>query len=278
MSYNTGTMSNTAIQPVIRRRAAPQIRAGRDLARRYAPSAAIFLALLGALQLGLPALGVPPYLLPTPGRVLARLLDPASGLPGHLAATAAAGVGGLIVGAAAGAALAALFVAARPVERALYPWVLVSQTLPAAALAPLLTIWLGNGLAPRLTMAALFAFFPVLVNTAQGLRRIGPEQFDLLRAWGATPAQVFRLLRLPACLPGLFAGLKIGSTLAVVGAIVGELAGSSSGLGYVISIATYHLQTDRVFAAVALAAALSLSLYLAIVVIERRVVFWQHDQ
>lgn len=221
---------------------------------------------------------MPPYLLPTPGRVLARLLDPASGLPGHLAATAAAGVGGLIVGAAAGAALAALFVAARPVERALYPWVLVSQTLPAAALAPLLTIWLGNGLAPRLTMAALFAFFPVLVNTAQGLRRIGPEQFDLLRAWGATPAQVFRLLRLPACLPGLFAGLKIGSTLAVVGAIVGELAGSSSGLGYVISIATYHLQTDRVFAAVALAAALSLSLYLAIVVIERRVVFWQHDQ
>ncbi|NTW98184.1 MAG: ABC transporter permease subunit, partial [Oscillochloris sp.] len=175
-------------------------------------------------------------------------------------------------------ALAALFVAARPVERALYPWVLVSQTLPAAALAPLLTIWLGNGLAPRVAMAALFAFFPVLVNTAQGLRQISAEQLDLLRAWGATSAQVFRLLRVPAALPALFAGLRIGSTLAVVGAIVGELAGSSSGLGYVISIATYHLQTDRVFAAVTLAAALSLCLYTLIVAVERRVVFWQPER
>jgi ABC-type nitrate/sulfonate/bicarbonate transport system permease component len=145
-------------------------------------------------------------------------------------------------------------------------------------MAPLLTIWLGNGIAPRIAMAALFAFFPVLVNTAQGLRRISAEQLDLLRAWGATPAQVFRLLRLPACLPALFSGLKIASTLAVVGAIVGELAGSSSGLGYVISIATYHLQTDRVFAAVTLAAALSLTLYAIIVAVEQKVVFWQHDQ
>ncbi|NNJ09749.1 ABC transporter permease [Chloroflexales bacterium ZM16-3] len=271
-------MSNAAVHPKIRRRAAHQARASGHLVRRYAPSALLFLAMLGGLQLALPALGVPPYLLPTPGRVLARLIDPASGLIGHLTATAAAGVGGLVIGAVAGVALAALFVAVRPVERALYPWVLVSQTLPAAALAPLLTIWLGNGLAPRIAMAALFAFFPVLVNTAQGLRRISAEQLDLLRAWGATPAQVFRLLRLPACLPALFTGLKIASTLAVVGAIVGELAGSSSGLGYVISIATYHLQTDRVFAAVTLAAALSLALYAIVVAVEQKVVFWQHDQ
>jgi ABC-type nitrate/sulfonate/bicarbonate transport system permease component len=235
------------------------------------------MALLGTLQLALPALGVPPYLLPTPSRVLARLLDPAGGLFKHLAATAAAGIGGLIIGAVAGVTLAALFVAIRPVERALYPWVIVSQTLPAAALAPLLTIWLGNGLAPRVAMSALFALFPVLVNTTQGLRRISAEQLDLLRAWGASPAQIFRLLRAPACLPALFASLKIASTLAVVGAVVGELAGSSSGLGYVISIATYHLQTDQVFAAITLASGLSLSLYMGIVAAERRVVFWQHD-
>jgi ABC-type nitrate/sulfonate/bicarbonate transport system permease component len=271
-------MSKTAIQPKIRRHAALHTGPGWPLVRRYAPSLLLFLAMLGALQLALPALGVPPYLLPTPARVLARLLDPRGGLLDHLAATAAAGTGGLIIGAGAGVALAALFVVARPVERAFYPWVIVSQTLPAAALAPLLTIWLGNGLAPRVAMAALFAFFPVLVNTAQGLRRISAEQLDLLRAWGATPAQVFRLLRAPACLPSLFAGLKIASTLAVVGAVVGELSGSSSGLGYVISIATYHLQTDRVFAAITLAAGLSLSLYVAIVAAERRLVFWQHDR
>lgn len=271
-------MSETAFQSSINARDVGRRRTRWPALRRYTPSIALFLALLGALQLGLPALGVPPYLLPTPARVLGRLIEPSTGLYGHLAATAAAGVAGLLLGAAAGAALAALFVAARPVERAIYPWVLVSQTLPAAALAPLLTIWLGNGLAPRIAMAALFAFFPLLVNTAQGLRQVAPEQLDLLRAWGARPAQVFRLLRLPAGLPALFAGLKISSTLAVVGAIVGELAGSSSGLGYVISVATYHLQTDRVFAAVALAAALSLALYAAIVMVERRVVFWQHER
>lgn len=271
-------MSETAIQPPAEARPAARPRPRRAALRRYAPAALLFLALLGALQIGLPALGVPPYLLPTPARVLGRLINPGEGLYTHLAATAAAGTAGLLIGAAAGAALAALFVAARPVERALYPWVLVSQTLPAAALAPLLTIWLGNGLAPRIAMAALFAFFPVLVNTAQGLRHVAPEQRDLLRAWGARPAQVFRLLRVPASLPAFFAGLKISSTLAVVGAIVGELAGASSGLGYVISVATYHLRTDRVFAAVALAAALSLALYVAIALVERRVVFWQRER
>ena len=271
-------MSNTALQPHVERRAAPQIRPAWPLMRRYAPSALLFVALIGALQLALPALGVPPYLLPTPARVLARLLDPSGGLFRHLSATAAAGVGGLVLGTIAGVAVAALFVAVRPVERAFYPWVIVSQTLPAAALAPLLTIWLGNGLAPRVAMAALFAFFPVLVNTAQGLRRISAEQLDLLRAWGASSAQIFRLLRVPACLSALFTGMKIASTLAVVGAVVGELAGSSSGLGYVISIATYHLQTDRVFAAITLASGLSLSLYMGIVAAERRVVFWQRDR
>ncbi len=278
MPYNVLIMSNTATQPKVGCRAAPPTRRTWPLVRRYAPSALLFVALLGALQLALPALGVPPYLLPTPARVLARLLDPSSGLFGHLAVTAAAGISGLIIGATAGVALATLFVAVRPVERALYPWVIISQTLPAAALAPLLTIWLGNGVAPRIAMAALFAFFPVLVNTAQGLRRISAEQLDLLRAWGASPAQIFRLLRVPACLPTLFASLKIASTLAVVGTIVSELAGSSNGLGYVISIATYHLRTDQVFAAITLASSLSLVLYVGIVAAERQVVFWQHDR
>ncbi|WP_238613374.1 ABC transporter permease [Candidatus Oscillochloris fontis] len=244
---------------------------------RYLPALFLFLVLLVLLQVGLPALGVPHYLLPTPSRVWARLTEPGSGLAAHLWATAQAGVGGLLLGSVGGVALAILFVAIRPLERAFYPWVLVSQTLPSAALAPLLVIWLGNGLAPRLAMAALFAFFPVLVNTTQGLRQITPEQRDLLRAWGASSVQTFRLLRIPAALPALFAGLRIAATLAVVGAIVGELAGSSEGLGYVISIATYHLQTDRVFAAVVLASGLSLLLSVLLHIAERQIVFWHTE-
>ncbi|NTU79744.1 MAG: ABC transporter permease subunit, partial [Chloroflexales bacterium] len=157
------------------------------------------------------------------------------------------------------------------------PWVLLSQSVPAAALAPLLTIWLGDGLAPRVAMAALFAFFPVLVSAARGLRDVAPEELALMRAWGARPWTVLCHLRLPTALPAIFGGLKVAAALAVVGAIVSELAGSGRGLGFVVSVATYHMAADRVFAAVALAAAISLTLHLALVALERAVVFWKRD-
>lgn len=243
--------------------------------RRVGAAAALFLTLLALLELGLPALGVPAYLVPRPTRVLAQLLDPRGDLGGHALATALAALMGLALGAAAGLGLAVLFVRVRLLEDALYPWVLVSQAIPAAALAPLLTIWLGDGLAPRAAMAALFAFFPVLVAAAQGLRAVAPEQLALMRAWGASPGQVLRHLRLPSSLPGLFAGLKLAAALAVVGAIVSELAGAGRGLGFVASVATYHLRTDRVFAAVALAATISLSLHGLIAAVERAALFWK---
>lgn len=242
--------------------------------RRYALAAAVGAALLAGAEWLLPALGVPAYLLPPPSRVLAHLLDPASALLPHLAATAAAALIGLSAGVLIGGSLAITFAQARPLEDALYPWVLVSQALPAAALAPLLTIWLGNGLAPRAAMAALFALFPVLVSFSQGLRRVAPEQLALLRAWSATPWQTLRYLRLPAALPALFSGLRVAAALAVAGAIVGELAGAGRGLGFVITVAAYRLQTDRLFAAVALAAALSLALSAAFSALERRIIFW----
>jgi ABC-type nitrate/sulfonate/bicarbonate transport system permease component len=241
------------------------------LARRYAGAFALLLLILALLEWALPAFGVPAYLLPRPSLVAAQLLDPRGDLAGHAGATALAAVVGLCAGTLAGLALATLFVQARPLEDALYPWVLVSQAIPAAVLAPLLTIWLGDGLAPRAAMAALFAFFPVLVAAAQGLRDVRPEHLALMRAWGAGSGQVLRKLRLPAALPGLFAGLKLAAALAVVGAIVG----AGRGLGFVASVATYHLRTDRVFAAVALAAAISLGLHGLLVLVERALLFWK---
>lgn len=272
-----GVMAKTSLQTKLRPTHARSPLRLTKLARRYAPAVALFLVLMLALELGLPALGVPAFLLPTPSRVLARLLEPSGELFRHAAATGAAALIGLLLGALAGAGLAAVFVRLRPLEQALYPWVLLSQSLPAAALAPLLTIWLGNGLAPRAAMAALFAFFPVLVSFSAGLRRVRREELDLMRAWGATPGQVFWHLRLPAGLPGLLSGLKVAAALAVAGAIVGELAGAGRGLGYAITVAAYHLRTDTVFAAVALAAALSLGLHAALAFLERRVIFWQQE-
>ncbi len=245
------------------------------LARRYAAALVLLLCALALLEWALPALGVPSYLLPRPSRVLARLLDIHSDLAGHAVATAAAATLGLGVGAAVGLAFAIAFVQLRPLEDALYPWVLLSQSIPVAALAPLLTIWLGDGLAPRAALAALFAFFPVLVSATGGLRAVAPEELALMRAWGAHPWAVLRHLRLPTALPAIFSGLKVAAALAVVGTIVSELAGSGRGLGFVISVATYHLATDRVFAAVVLATAISLGLHMALAALERAIVFWQ---
>ncbi|MFV9505489.1 MAG: ABC transporter permease [Oscillochloridaceae bacterium umkhey_bin13] len=247
------------------------------LARRYAAAAALMLIVLALLEWGLPAAQVPAYLLPPPSRVLARLVGPGD-LWLHAALTAQAAILGLAMGSLIGLLLALAFVRLRPLEDVLYPWVLLSQAVPAAALAPLLTIWLGHGLAPRVAMAALFAFFPILVSTVRGLRDVSPEQLGLLRSWGARPRDVFLHLRLPASLPAVFAGLKVAAALAVVGAIVSELAGAGRGLGFVVSVGSYHLQTDRVFAAIALAAALSLTLHGLLALIEWLVIFWRRGR
>ncbi len=243
---------------------------------RFLTSTLVFIAIVAFLQWGVPALGVPPYILPTPASVLARLFDPTSDLLRHFGITALEAVGGFCLGSLIGVGLAVVFVHARAVEDALYPWAIISQTIPLVALAPLLVIWFGNGMLPRMAMSALFTFFPVLVNATQGMRQAEPAMLDLLHSYAITRWQLFWVLRLPNSLPALFAGLKIGAILAVTGAIVGEFAGAAQGLGFVITVSTYHLETDQTFAAVVVASLLGMGLYTALTYLERRVVFWKH--
>jgi ABC-type nitrate/sulfonate/bicarbonate transport system permease component len=235
----------------------------------------VFLALLAFLQWGVPLLEVPAYILPRPSSIVARLLDPESNLLKHFAITTLEGVGGFVLGSLFGFLLAVVFVHVPPLEDALYPWAVISQTIPLVALAPLLVIWFGNGMLPRMAMSALFTFFPVLVNTTQGLRLAERETLDLLHSYAINRWQLFWILRLPKSLPYLFSGLKIGSTLAIIGAIVGEFAGAAQGLGFVITVSTYHLETDQTFAAIVAASLPGIALYLLLVQLERRVVFWQ---
>lgn len=242
---------------------------------RHFSSLLLFLALLALLEWGLPRLGMPDYILPRPSQVLAAARDPQTRLLRHSLLTTVESLGGLLLGAAGGYLLAVVFVLAPPIEAALYPWVVVSQTIPLVALAPLLIFWFGNGIAPRIALAALFAIFPVIVSTVRGLRDYSREDRELLQIYDASPWQVFRLLRLPSSLPALFSGLKIAATLAVIGAITGELAGASEGLGFAISVAARRLETARSFAAVAAAAGLGLSMHLALGLAERRIVFWR---
>jgi ABC-type nitrate/sulfonate/bicarbonate transport system permease component len=171
--------------------------------------------------------------------------------------------------------LAVVFVHVRPIEDVLYPWVIVLQTVPLVAIAPMLIIWFGNGIVPRIAMSALFAFFPILVNATRGLRQTDAAMLELLHSYAVSRWQLFWTLRLPNCLPFLFAGLKVGSTLAVIGAIVGEFAGAGQGLGFVITVSTYSMDTSRTFAAIAYASLMSISIYLLLLWLERRLVFWQ---
>jgi ABC-type nitrate/sulfonate/bicarbonate transport system permease component len=235
----------------------------------------VFVAVLAFLQWGVPALGVSPYVLPTPWAVLQQMLNPESRLLYHFSITASEAVGGVLAGGLLGVGLAVLFVHVRPLEDALYPWIIVLQTIPLVALAPMLIIWFGSGVLPRVAMSALFAFFPILVNTLRGLRQTDPAAMELLHTYAASRWQIFWTLRLPSSLPFVFAGLKIGTTLAVIGAIVGEFAGASQGLGYAITVSTYSTDTSQTFAAIAYASLMSISLYLLLLWLERRFVFWQ---
>ncbi len=257
------------------RQAAPPAARWQARLRRALPAALLFVAVLAFLQWGVPALGVSPYILPTPWAVLQQMLDPESRLLYHFSITASEAVGGVLAGGLLGVGLAVLFVHVRPLEDALYPWIIVLQTIPLVALAPMLIIWFGSGVLPRVAMSALFAFFPILVNALRGLRQTDPAAMELLHTYAASRWQIFWTLRLPSSLPFVFAGLKIGTTLAVIGAIVGEFAGASQGLGYAITVSTYSTDTSQTFAAIAYASLMSISLYLLLLWLERRLVFWQ---
>jgi ABC-type nitrate/sulfonate/bicarbonate transport system permease component len=225
---------------------------------KYASAFGLFLLLLALLEWA--PLGIPVYIVPRPSQVAVAFVDPQTRLLYHSGITALAGVGGFMVGVLVGYGLALLFVLVPPMETALFPWVVVAQSVPLVALAPLLIFWFGQGIGPRIALAALFALFPVLVNAVRGLRSYSREHRELLRIYDASAWQVVVLLRVPASMPALFSGMKIAAALAIIGAITGELAGAGEGLGFAISVAARRLETARSFAAVVAAALLGLVL------------------
>lgn len=161
------------------------------------------------------------------------------------------------------------------IERAVYPIVVASQAIPLIALAPLLLIWFGHGLEPKVVMVAIISFFPIVVNLVDGLRSADRETLDLLRTMGATGWQRFRLVEAPSALPSFFSGAKIGMAVAVIGAVIGESSGSSAGLGHAISLYSASLQTALVFACVLVLALMAIALFGLIAVVERLAMPWR---
>ena len=246
-------------------------RRGRRLAPVLVGGGVALGAWAGAVRL----FDIPPYLLPAPQAVGARLISDWRLLVTDFSLTALEATAGFVLASVSSFCVAALFVHYRPARAAVMPYLIGLKAVPLIAMAPLLVLWLGNGLISKVAMAALVCFFPVVVNLARGLSDVPPEQLELMTILSATRRQVFTHIRLPNSLPYLFAALKIASTLAVVGAIVAEFSGANGGIGYLILIAALRLDTDMLVGGILLATLLGLLLYYAVEAIERRVVYWR---
>jgi NitT/TauT family transport system permease protein len=217
-------------------------------------------------------LHVPEYLLPSP---VASLMRVDGDVLGHLLTTLEEVVIGFFLANVLALATAVIFVRFPVVEQCLFPLAVGLKTTPLAALAPLLVIWLGTGLWSKVAAAVLISFFPTLVNGVKGLKAIEPEARELFDCYRASAFETFLHLRMPNALPYVFSGLKISTSLAVVGAIVGEFVGASRGLGYLVLVSSYHMDTPTMFAAVFCAAGIGLGMFWLVGAVERRVVFWQ---
>jgi ABC-type nitrate/sulfonate/bicarbonate transport system permease component len=163
----------------------------------------------------------------------------------------------------------------RAIRASVYPLMVISQTIPLIALAPLVIIWFGFGIAPKVVLVALFTFFATAVGTVQGLASADPDAMNLLRTMGATRAQLLWRVRLPSALPQFFTGLKVSITFAYVAAIFAEYVGSTQGLGYYMTLAQHGDNTDLVFGAVIVSALLTLVLFAIVAAIERSVLRWR---
>jgi NitT/TauT family transport system permease protein len=218
--------------------------------------------------------GISRLLLPAPTDIAATFVTSLPLLVRMSAITAAEFLLGFALSVIVGIPLGALLVYARPVELAVYPLIVASQTVPKAAIAPIFVVWLGAGMTSKILIAFTVAFFPIVIDTAVGLRSAPPEVVNVVRSMGASPFQVFRFVRFPNALPNIFGGLKVASTLAVIGAIVGEFVSAETGLGYLVLVANGELNTSLVFASVVTLSILGVVFYFLLELLERMVIRW----
>lgn len=234
----------------------------------------VFAGLCLAWQAAVVATGVPAYILPPPSRVLATLVDRWDFLWGHAALTLAEIVLGMICGVLLGCLSALLLASVPPARRWLLPLIVVSQAIPVFALAPLLVIWLGYGIASKVAAATIIIYFPVTSAFYDGLRHTERGWLDLARVMDATAARELLFLRAPAALPGFASGLRVAAAVAPIGAIIGEWVGASAGLGYVMLQANARMQIDVVFAALVVLGVVAVALYFSVDAALRRLVPW----
>ena len=221
---------------------------------------------------------IPNFILPSPLSVWTRFMKAIQdgSLPYHTWITLSEIVLGLLAGVLFATIVGYLLAKSRSLERVLSPYLVASQAIPVVAIAPLLVIWLGDGILSKVVICALIVFFPVLVNTIVGVRAVPTALYDLMNSLHATRAQILWKVEVPASLPIFLGGLRIGATLSVIGAIVGELVSAEQGLGFLLQLGDFQYDTPMVFVAVFMLIALALMLYGVVRLLENKFLKWQN--
>jgi NitT/TauT family transport system permease protein len=246
------------------------------MARGAAFSVAVLVVFLAAWQWGPGLLGIPTFIVPplsTVANEFVRMLS-RNALMFHTGVTAAEVIAGFILGSLLGAFFGYMLSMSPTAEFALSPYILALQIAPKVAFAPLFIMWMGFTVYPKILVAILIVFFPVMVNVLTAIRTVDPDLINLARAFKATRAQIFWKIEFPASLPPLFAGLRIGSTLAVVGVVVGELVGGNMGLGYLLAFGEGQANTPMVFVTILMLTLVGGVAYLGVILIETRVLHY----
>lgn len=246
-------------------------------AKRAGPPIIFALLVLAAWQLYASVSGIKESSLPKPTQVATALWDNRTLLIDNAWVTIKEILLGYLAAIALGIGLGVLICTSKLAERAIYPWLVTSQMVPIPAIAPIIVIWTGFDLRPKVIVIALVSFFPIAVNTIDGLKSADPEMGNLLRTLGAKRWRRFRTAEVPAALPFIFSGLRVGAALSVIGAVFAEWVGASEGLGYLILTLNNQTATTEMFAAIIVLALIGIALFALVGLLERVLLPWYHE-
>lgn len=247
------------------------------LLKAWAKPALGLVAFIGLWQAAIMVFHVPAWKLPAPSAIGKELVVSRALYLKHTWVTLGETLIGFGLAFVFSIAMAVVMAFSRAFQRAVYPLLIASQTIPIIVISPLLLVWVGYGLAPKVIVVVLITFFPIVVNVMDGLRSVDPDMVNMMRTLGASRWHIFTKVQVPSALPYLFSGTKVAVTFSVIGAVVGEWVGASAGLGYLTRVSVPMFQTARSFGAVVILSLMGILLFLAVALLERIALPWQHN-
>ncbi|SEQ27106.1 NitT/TauT family transport system permease protein [Faunimonas pinastri] len=242
---------------------------------RISPAVWTIIALLVIWEVGVRVTHTPEFVLPSPSRIAEEFVAYWPRLLVQSTYTVAEILIGFVCSVLIGVPLAVLVTYSRFADRAIYPLIVTSQTVPKVAIAPLMVAWFGYGVTPKIVIVVLLTFFPIVINSVVGLKASSAEMLYLARSMGANSWQTFWKFRLPQAMPNMFAGFKLATVMAVIGAIVAEFVGSDVGLGYVIQVAGSSFNITRQFGAIVMISIIGMIFFMAMEWAEKVIVPWK---